>query len=190
MKYVGLYARIIFGMSLAVGGCAKDHDEPLRDAGFSSDASEPDETDHEDVHVDGGTSSPVVNTDDWAEVTTDCGYSFTAPENLVKVPVRGTDSCVSQYISPECDYLGDYGGFSNTLDGAGAEPGERETIEIDGVKALIWTAATPEGDRWRTAVHLPVGEYVKPTLTLDASCTPKEATSFAHALFRTIKLPR
>jgi hypothetical protein len=169
---------LMFGIAC----CAKDHGDAPRDSGPSRSP---------DAGEDRGASDlGEVSTDDWMDVPTDCGYSFEAPPSLVMYPVQGTDSCVVKYDSALCTYLGDYGAYSNRLEGDGAEPGEYEPIEIFGVPAVLVTYESQTDGRWRTAVHLPKGEFTKPTLTMEASCVSKEALSIAQTVFRTIRLPK
>jgi hypothetical protein len=167
-------------LMLGIVCCAKDHGDSPRDSGPSRSPDAGEERDASDLGE--------VSTDRWEEVPTDCGYSFEAPRDLVKYLVQGIDSCVVKFDSAACTYTGDYGNASNSLEGNGAEPGEYESIEIFGVPAMLVTYTDQVDGRWRTSVHLPRGEYTKPTLTMDATCVSKEALSIAQAVFRTIRL--
>jgi hypothetical protein len=169
---------LMFGIAC----CAKDHGDSPRDSGPSRSLDAGDDRGASDVGE--------VSTEDWMDVPTDCGYSFEAPRNVVMYPVQGTDSCVVKYDSALCTYLGDYGSYSNGLEGDGAELGEYESIEIFGVPAVLVTYASQTDGRWRTAVHLPKGEFTKPTLTMEASCVSKEGLAVAQTVFRTIRLPK
>jgi len=173
----------LFALVLMLGTvcCAEDHDDPPRDSGPSRSADAGEDRDASDLGE--------VSTDDWMDVSTDCGYTFEAPRDLVEIPVQGIDSCVVKFDSAACTYVGDYGNASNSLEGDGAEPGEYEAIEIFGVPTMLVTYTSKVDGRWRTSVHLPRGEYTKPTLTMEASCVSKQTLPIAQALFRTIRLP-
>lgn len=129
----------------------------------------------------------------WITLTSKCGFSFSAPPDLLETDVRGTDSCVVQYAANGCSYSGDYGGFSGSFEGSADQPGFRSvSARIDGQNAMLVSYGPIDTPRAYVAgVHfpsLPAGPGVK--LTFIARCETAAQRIVALQVFETLRFPR
>jgi hypothetical protein len=94
----------------------------------------------------------------WVVHATECGFSFSGPDDLVDLNVQGVDSCVAEFENDACTFHVGSGAFSNGLtDFEGADEYEVGHAAIQGFDAKLVTAVLESGQRgpYAAGVHFP-----------------------------------
>jgi hypothetical protein len=125
--------------------------------------------------------------DSWTEVKGPCGVALTGP-GLMAFAAQGTDSCIGHFLSEECRYSLDLGGFSNSL----SSFPDAEEILVEGKPArLVHSRSNGEGGYF-AGVHVRLwGAIGFPgtSITLTAECDSEAAQATALQVLRTLNPP-
>jgi hypothetical protein len=138
---------------------------------------------------------PFVPPDSWQRVMGNCSVSLRAPA-LVATRSHGVDSCGATFEGPDCSYIADVGGFSDTFTEYDSDPQYSvETVRVGhkNARLVMSRLRRAEDQRYFVAIHVPgpvPGGSFTTSASIVAFCFSGAGRDTARAVLQTVELPR